>query len=100
MMKNLFLILLKIYQLFVPKRFRRKCLFKESCSNYVFRITKENGFNTGIDALKFRIRNCNRNYSIVENKSSFLLITAQYEVIEEEFISEQIIKNEKENLIK
>jgi uncharacterized protein len=90
-MKNLFLILLKIYQIFIPKRFRHKCLFKESCSNYVFRLTKENGFSAGINALRYRIHNCNPKYFIIENKGRILLITAQYQVIEEGFISKQII---------
>jgi hypothetical protein len=90
-MKNLFLILLKFYQLFIPKLFRRECLFKESCSNYVYRLTKENGFSIGINALKYRIHQCKPNYFLIKNNGRILLITSKYEVIEEEFISKNIV---------
>jgi len=91
-MKYILLILIKIYQSFVPKRLRSKCLYKESCSNYVFRLTKENGFFAGIGALKYRINNCNPQYFIVKDKGDILLITAQNEIIEEEFISKNVMK--------
>ena len=90
-MKNLFLIVLTIYQFSIPKRFRRKCLFKESCSHYVYRRTKEDGFSAGISALRYRIHNCKTNYFITENNGKILLVTTRYEVIEEDFLSQKII---------
>lgn len=90
-MKNLFWVIIKIYQVFIPKRFRGKCLFKESCSNYVFRLTKENGFRAGITALKYRVHHCKPNYFISTNKGKILLITARFELIEEDFLNETII---------
>jgi putative component of membrane protein insertase Oxa1/YidC/SpoIIIJ protein YidD len=90
-MKNIFLFIIKIYQVFIPKRFRGECLFKESCSHYVYRLTKENGFSDGISALRYRVHHCKPNYFITENKGKILLITAQHKVIEEEFLSKNII---------
>jgi len=90
-MKNLFLFIIKTYQVLIPKRFRGKCLFKESCSHYVYRLTQENGFSDGISALRYRVHNCKPNYFITENKGKILLITARYKVIEEGYLSENII---------
>lgn len=77
----------------MPKRLRGKCLFKESCSHYVFHMTKEKGFGAGISALKYRVRTCKPNYFIIENDSKILLVTAKNDVIEEEFINKQLITN-------
>jgi len=90
-MRSLFLFIIKFYQLFISKRLHRKCLFKENCSNYVFRMTKENGFSAGIKALKFRINNCNPNYIITKDKDKMLLITNKYEVFEEDFINNDFL---------
>lgn len=91
-MKSIFLVLIKLYQAFMPKQLRGRCLFKESCSNYVYRLTREKGFIAGKKALRYRIRNCKPNYFITENNGKILLVTAQNEVIEEKFISKLIIE--------
>ena len=83
-----------MYQVFTPKRLRGICLFKESCSNHVCRLTKESGYQAGIKAFKFRIKNCRPNYFIMEKNGQVLLITAQNEVIEEEYIDKRIIMKE------
>ena len=90
-MKYLILLLIKIYQWFISKHYRRKCLFRESCSNYVFRIIKEKGIGAGVKALEYRTHNCKPNYFLIKNDDKILLITAQNEVLEEEFIDEQVL---------
>lgn len=70
---------------------RGKCLFKESCSNYVYRETKEEGLKKGITALKFRYHNCRPNYYLSDDNGKVLLITVENEVIEEKFIDERIL---------
>jgi len=90
-MKYLLLISIRIYQILAPKRFRGKCLFKESCSNFTFRTTKEKGFIAGIKALKYRIQNCRPNYFLTEINGKILLITAKNQTIEEEFINNRIL---------
>jgi putative component of membrane protein insertase Oxa1/YidC/SpoIIIJ protein YidD len=56
-MRYIVLIAIKIYWL-IPGQHRRTCLFKESCSHYVYNITKRFGFAKGMGALKKRIRTC------------------------------------------
>jgi hypothetical protein len=92
-MKYLVLFIIKIYQTFIPKRLRGKCLFKESCSNYVYRIAKDEGFVKGIIAFKYRYLNCRPNYYLLEDNGKILLITAKRNVIEDSYIDERILKN-------
>lgn len=91
-MKSLLLFAIRIYRVLIPESIRPKCLFKESCSKHIFRIAKEKGFIAGIKALRYRFKNCRPNYYLIENNGKKLLITAQNEVIEEEFIDERIIE--------
>jgi putative component of membrane protein insertase Oxa1/YidC/SpoIIIJ protein YidD len=91
-MKWLLLFVIRTYQTLTLKRFRRKCLFKESCSNYIFRITKQKGFREGMKAFNYRINNCRPGYFIIEKGGRKLLITNKKQVIEEQFISEKIIE--------
>lgn len=90
-MKYVIFIIIHIYQIIVPKRFRRQCLFNESCSNYVYRVAKEKGGKAGIIALRFRIDNCRPNYFLTENNGKILLITAQHQIVEEEYINKKIL---------
>lgn len=90
-MKYFILIIIYIYQLIVPKWLRGRCLFNESCSNYVYRETKEKGGNAGLIALRYRIENCRPNYYLIENKGKVLLITARYQIVEEEYINKKIL---------
>lgn len=58
----LLLLLIRIYWL-IPKKHRKPCLFKESCSKYVFRITRESGFICGCKALTRRYKTCRPKYA-------------------------------------
>jgi len=92
-MKYLLLFTIKIYQTFIPNRFRGKCLFNESCSNYVYRVAREDGFRNGLIALKYRYRNCRPNYYLSIHKGKVLLITVDKQVIEENLINKRILHN-------
>lgn len=56
-MKYLLLFAIKIYWL-TPETKRKKCIFCESCSKYVYRITCEFGFLKGLKILKKRMQQC------------------------------------------
>lgn len=90
-MKHVILIIIHIYQIIVPKRFRGRCLFNESCSNYVYRETKEKGSKAGIIALRYRIGNCRPNYFLTENNGKVLLVTARNQIVEEEYVDKRIL---------
>ena len=66
-MKHLILIVIQLYWKLIPARNRRRCIFKKSCSNYVFDTTKKEGFYKGIKALKFRYQNCRSGFELFKN---------------------------------
>ncbi len=46
----------------LPKGRRRECLFKESCSHYVFALIKSKGLKKGFKALLLRLKQCRPGY--------------------------------------
>jgi len=92
-MRFLFLILIRCYQIFTPKIFRGRCLYKVSCSNHVYQITKQHGIKEGINALFYRTRNCRPGYYLTKIHGNLVLITKANMLIEEKDISEKIINN-------
>lgn len=48
----------------LPTRFKRQCLFKETCSFFVARVTCESGFWRGMSALRTRVSQCQPGYRV------------------------------------
>ncbi|MFD2826478.1 membrane protein insertion efficiency factor YidD [Leeuwenhoekiella polynyae] len=67
-MRIILLILIKLYWFVIPKTSRRRCLFKKSCSHYVYEITIEKGFLGGLKALRFRYNHCRPGYYILKEE--------------------------------
>lgn len=76
-MKYFILFSIRLYWVVIPKQKRKKCLFKKSCSNYVFEQTLNEGFFIGLKAFWFRYKNCRSGYQIfinpVTNETQMLL---------------------------
>lgn len=62
-MKWILIFLIHFYWL-IPKKWRRRCIFKNTCSKYVYQTTKEQGFLKGIKALKQRMKQCTPYYTV------------------------------------
>lgn len=93
MINNIVLLTIRCYWLLVPEKKRRKCLFKTSCSHFVFQQTKNKGLRAGFRAFLFRIKNCNANYQIMDVGDGKILITKTNKVIPENELSEFILGN-------
>lgn len=91
-MKIFLLFAIEIYWRLIPKSKRRKCLFKTSCSNYVYNKTKSKGLISGIKALKFRVENCNNYYTIIEINEEKMLISSKQIMFKESQLNKSIIK--------
>jgi len=93
-MKYALLFWIKLYWFFKKKDKPAKCIFKKSCSHYVYEETKNKGLITGLLALRFRIRNCNYGYELfknpVDNKTHMILPNKT--VVEEEDIASRLLK--------
>lgn len=69
-MRYFVLTAIRLYWLVIPPDKRRKCIFKRSCSKYVFDTTSKDGFWDGNRAFRFRIKNCNADFDIITDYKS------------------------------
>lgn len=93
-MKIIFLLLIRCYWFFKSKKKTPSCIFKKSCSHYVYEKTKEEGFISGIKALKFRISNCKYGFELYENpmdKKTYMILPNK-EIVEEGEIAKRLLK--------
>jgi uncharacterized protein len=92
-MNYLILLAIQIYWKLIPKSKRKKCIFRTSCSNYVYQIAKNEGFINGLKAFNFRYKNCRGNFEIFKNpinqKTQMLLPSKS--IIDNEEIAERLI---------
>jgi putative component of membrane protein insertase Oxa1/YidC/SpoIIIJ protein YidD len=93
-MKHLILFIIRMYWKIIPSSKRKKCIFKKSCSNYVFEVTKKEGFINGLKAFGFRYENCRGNFTIFKNpiNNKLQMILPSQIIIERGEIADRLIK--------
>jgi len=94
-MRTLLLIPIKLYWVLIPISRRRTCLFKKSCSHYVYEIAVQNGFMAGLKALWYRYKNCRPEYKLFTNRHTghVEMILPNNEVIFHNEISSVILQH-------
>jgi hypothetical protein len=90
-MKYILLVFIQLYWKLIPESKRKVCLFRESCSNHIYRITNENGFIKGITALRIRIIKCKPQYELLKVDDMFILKLQDGSVINENEISQFLL---------
>ncbi len=92
-MKYTFLVIIRLYWLLIPESKRRECVFRHSCSKYVFGVTSKEGFFEGMKAFYFRYKNCRNGFEVFKNpmNGQIQMILPDKSVIEENDISERLI---------
>jgi putative component of membrane protein insertase Oxa1/YidC/SpoIIIJ protein YidD len=90
-LKVFLLLIIKLYWKFIPSNRRRNCLFKESCSKYVYRKLDEEGLNAGVEALQLRYRQCRPGYRIEKKEGDWELTLVDGTLLKNEEISEHIL---------
>jgi len=88
-MKPLLLLAIEYYWRVVPSRLRRKCLFREPCSIYVYRSTCESGLVGGLRAFVERIRRC-RGFRVESSEFGVVLVLADGSVLRDSEASEAL----------
>ncbi|WP_348744886.1 membrane protein insertion efficiency factor YidD [Tenacibaculum sp. 190524A05c] len=93
-MKQFLLVGIRLYWFLKPRNKTPCCIFRKSCSNYVFEITEQKGFWKGIRALKFRFKNCRGGFKIYRNPKSeqIEMILPDKTIINEKDIAERLLK--------
>ncbi|MWB96851.1 membrane protein insertion efficiency factor YidD [Flavobacterium sp. GA093] len=92
-MKYLILFTIRIYWNLISEKNRKKCIFRKSCSNYVFETTNEKGFIEGLKAFKYRYYNCRGNFEIFKNpiNNETLILLPSKKIITSQEITERLI---------
>jgi putative component of membrane protein insertase Oxa1/YidC/SpoIIIJ protein YidD len=62
-MRWLLVLSIRLYRK-LPNRFKRRCLFKETCSAFVLRVTIDSGFLAGCRAIRSRFSKCRPTYLV------------------------------------
>lgn len=65
-MKSLLLAAIRFYWFAWPALRRRRCLFRETCSKHVYRITERRGLMAGLRALRTRTQQCRPGFALAE----------------------------------
>lgn len=95
-MKYIILLIIQLYWLLKSKKGKPKCIFRKSCSHYVFEITNREGFLKGLKALCFRYKNCRHGYEIFTNPITHeieMLLSSKVVVGNHEIAKRLLIKN-------
>ena len=92
-MKYLLLYLIKIYWFTKSKSRTAKCIFRKSCSHYVYEETKNKGLLRGLKALKYRVSNCKYGFEIYNDPKSkkYKMILPNKKVLGEEEIAKRLL---------
>lgn len=100
-MCQILLAIIKIYWFIIPESKRRSCIFRESCSQHVYKITTSKGFCQGFKAFIFRYQNCRYGYEIFENPitNKIQMILPSKKVIDEDEIAARLVSQHKKNLL-
>jgi putative component of membrane protein insertase Oxa1/YidC/SpoIIIJ protein YidD len=97
-MRYLLMFAIRIYWR-IPTKLHDKCIFKETCSHYVYRIAEHQGVIPALKAFKERNRQCRPGYVIYRSKGKFYLKTAEGDVFEEDQISPRLLPPNKTSFL-
>lgn len=73
-MTSAMLAIIRLYWWIVPEHRRRRCLFRETCSVYVYRRTRESGARCGILAAYRRLSACRPGFQVQVRECTFEVV--------------------------
>jgi len=91
--KHSLLAVIKLYWTLVPKKNRRPCLFKETCSQFIYRQTKELGFFEGTKAFLSRFKKCRSGYKLYTTDDGFVMELNDGSHVFEKDMSHYVLNN-------
>lgn len=97
-MKYLILLIIQLYWFLKPKNSKPKCIFKKSCSHYVYEEALKHGFLKGLRAFNYRYKNCRSGFEIFKNPISndIQILLPSRKIVERKEIAERLILKYKE----
>ncbi len=96
-MKQLLLAIIRMYWNLVPVYKRGPCLFKKTCSHYIYDQTADYGLIAGIKAFLFRYLNCRGGFSLFKNPHTgkTQMVLRSNKIIGEDDIAPRFLRREK-----
>lgn len=91
-MKVALLALVRIYWSLWPNRWKRQCLFRESCSRAVYRVTSTKGFRAGMSMLVRRIETCRSNFEVRAIDGTLRVCLCTGEIVPESEVNPAILQ--------
>lgn len=89
-MRYLLLACIRGYWRLVPPQVRRVCLFRESCSSYVYRVAIVRGLGAAIRALRERRRQCAPGYSMSVTGAGLVIVCRDGSIIPPDVVNSAI----------
>ena len=93
------LLAIRAYWHVWPRHLNRGCIYRETCSQHVYRITRESGFTTGLRALLQRFRTCRPGYTVSTQDARLGLILHDGSFLPEHLVAEDVIAPIQQNII-
>jgi hypothetical protein len=81
----------RLYWRFWPRPWKRSCIFRESCSQHVYRVAARSGEFAAIRALLARIRTCRPGYRLSVTDGRVGLVLANGVTLEEFEIAPELV---------
>ncbi len=94
-MKLLLLLVVRLYWQLVPPERRRRCIFRQSCSRFVYDATVQGGALAGLRSLRKRIRTCRPGYTLLsapDIDGGKLAVLANGEIVRLDMMSPLILQ--------
>ena len=82
----------RAYWIFWPKRWKKTCIYKESCSRYVYRLALETGTLAGLAGFFRRMRTCRTGYRFVVAESVLFMEAADGTLIHRSDLSAALLE--------
>jgi hypothetical protein len=92
--RTLLLLAIRAYWLAWPAEWRRGCLYRESCSRHVHRVTAAEGLTAGLRALRHRFRTCRPGYGLVRFEGRTWLALADGSFLDAEHAAPRLLPAE------
>ena len=91
MLRRATLLIIQLYWKLVPEDRRRSCIFRLSCSHYVYEVVQSRGATQGLKAFVSRWRQCRPGYSVVPNYQSLRVLLRDGSVADESDIAPAVL---------
>jgi len=94
-MRIMMLFAIRMYWRLIPAHRRRRCLFKKSCSHFVFDKASQEGFCSGLKAFRYRFNTCRPGFQMFINPidNQPILILKNGDTLAEDELSDNIIED-------